>query len=751
MQDKSTIAYPPLSPPSATDNTPLSTWLQEQRASTQYQIPPNFALSKIHKESTKMLMRQGVNIESSTICSCCGEIAHAPQFPICAKSSQFAYYGFGISLFYTLVKYLSVVVMLLLLILGLYMRNIYRIGGRISDILLASENDMKFNIISQFSIGGLKSTEAYMNISMYGFILLLTLYFSWNTLRKLMSEQENKLTSKNLSPSQYTLILQGLPGNVTEDGIRKCLISKGNMGEISRVVLTYPGVNDYLRLKTRLLQLEMMKSRIEGYRNIYARKFYEKSGYSMNIQDLGHIYPPGRCKNYEILCQDLGKLRANIVNMELKLGAPKSKKGNIAFVTCSSTGFCDYLLDKYEVSEWEYVCKCRGLKYEGSTIKVDRAPEPEEIIWENLSYSRRSKFWRKLVAMVYISGISSMCWLPILALTTAKELGVRDKSSPLGMLGSISISIFVMIVNTILEQSIQRFTSFERHYTHTELEVALISRMSLATSFNTIFVPFIIQFFLQGIHFTKGGFVNYIFSTWVTLGIIKPTVSIVDPGYIFHRIKAWWGCRGECLLTQQEANELYTPPAQNWPAKYSHVLLLMLYSVAYMLYFPPGVIVTLVGLGYNYWVQKILMLRRYRKPVRYSARLPIYCTQFMYLFIITLVVTTICFSVRYLPPSLSFFSWIKCIGWILLYPCIFLVIVAFLWVFRVFCGERGIFGYFLPGNILQTERSRKYKEVKYPIDMFGMSDYMALNPCTREKALMEFNTRVKETTSTTYQ
>lgn len=101
---------------------------------------------------------------------------------------------------------------------------------------------------------------------------------------------------------------------------------------------------------------------------------------------------------------------------------------------------------------------------------------------------------------------------------------------------------------------------------------------------------------------------NTIWMNWLSLAMVSPILAFIDPVNLFRMFKIWREKRtGEnCELTQREANKMMEPMEVYFPALYAQVGALMFYTSFYILIFPPGIIITIVGLFAYYWVQKVI-------------------------------------------------------------------------------------------------------------------------------------------------
>jgi len=79
---------------------------------------------------------------------------------------------------------------------------------------------------------------------------------------------------------------------------------------------------------------------------------------------------------------------------------------------------------------------------------------------------------------------------------------------------------------------------------------------------------------------------------------------------------------GEHVRPLFELHSALEPYAINIPTKFAQTIAILLYTSFYAIFFPPGIIFTLVGLLFHYWIGKVslsaytqyLMINRYKVP-----------------------------------------------------------------------------------------------------------------------------------------
>jgi uncharacterized membrane protein (DUF485 family) len=99
----------------------------------------------------------------------------------------------------------------------------------------------------------------------------------------------------------------------------------------------------------------------------------------------------------------------------------------------------------------------------GVTIIADKAPEPTDILWENLHTSTLNKMRRRLTTTVISTFLIAICFGIIIAISIEKKNIANSIStnnvSTIAL--SVVIAILLMIINQLLGISTRKFSTYE--------------------------------------------------------------------------------------------------------------------------------------------------------------------------------------------------------------------------------------------------------------------------------------------------
>lgn len=282
-------------------------------------------------------------------------------------------------------------------------------------------------------------------------------------------------------------------------------------------------------------------------------------------------------------------------------------------------------------------------------IRIDPAPEPDEILWENLKYDFKKQTKMKMVtiAAVAIILMLSFCMifgLKYLAYTIKKQYkgDLITVTNPDGtsyqkyrelsteedaQLQFISIVIFACakVVNKIIDAVVAKLAVFERMYTKSILYTSAIQKIVLSQFLNTSVLIVIVHYFLKGDE-------RYVFwgsgSLLVDIWYLMVFYSIVLPCFYIFNIPIFWNALKKCRLkrsqntsryTQQQANKIYEGVPCNPVRSYSDIYQIILTSLFFAPVFPMGVGILMGSLCIVYWVEKFYLLRLHSKPIALQA------------------------------------------------------------------------------------------------------------------------------------
>ncbi len=98
--------------------------------------------------------------------------------------------------------------------------------------------------------------------------------------------------------------------------------------------------------------------------------------------------------------------------------------------------------------------------------------------------------------------------------------------------------------------------------------------------------------------------------------------------------------RANCTMTQSELNKLFEQPQLNFSLKYCSKIKSFYVSCFFFYILPIGPFITLLFMLVQYWVDKYLILRRYKKPPRLGKELSLSLAEKLEIGLVLLVAGT---------------------------------------------------------------------------------------------------------------
>ena len=278
-----------------------------------------------------------------------------------------------------------------------------------------------------------------------------------------------------------------------------------------------------------------------------------------------------------------------------------------------------------------HICCCCIDKTKNKTserIRVHLAPEPEDVIWENMEFTVFQRFYR--IVFIYCLSISLiLITLLIVYQLNEKQKDIEEKNwnELLKYIGSFAISIIISILNIILEIIMKTFTKMEKPKSMTSYYLSYSIKLSIFTFVTSAFVPFLSNYFSGRLQkHNNATLVNNMFFLFLTNSFLKPIIWTINIPLIIKKIRIFFIERkidpnSMHFKTQKELNDLYEYPDMDIASKYSYITMTLLMSMFYLPIFPFGVTFSLLGLILAYFLEKYNFTHNYKRPEMLNERL----------------------------------------------------------------------------------------------------------------------------------
>jgi hypothetical protein len=297
--------------------------------------------------------------------------------------------------------------------------------------------------------------------------------------------------------------------------------------------------------------------------------------------------------------------------------------------------------------------------FEGRMIKIEPAPEPSDIIWENLTvgfWVRLTKKFKTFIVTLALIGLSFFVVLSIKiyeynVYADSGKKHISNKENIKIKMISFMLSASIMILNQIIGYFIRYFSRYEKPHTWTNYNVSVFHKLVLSTTVNTIGLLVLINSYdIQKGYTGASGIDIHWFSNDYGLptdlssllmidAFVVPLVLIFNPVYLLQLWKRKKVINGKLFLTQYQANLLWTNPEMDVAQRLARYVRTFLVILFFSPVFPLGLLLGVVCIAIQYWTDKYLLLRRYCRPKNYGKDMTIAVIRW-------LPICLLCFTVK---------------------------------------------------------------------------------------------------------
>ena len=271
-------------------------------------------------------------------------------------------------------------------------------------------------------------------------------------------------------------------------------------------------------------------------------------------------------------------------------------------------------------------------------VRVSRAPEPDDIYWENLETSKTSRRWRKrlsytLLALLVLIGAA------LLYTARFSQINVHQHSSMLASDGLIPTQRFfgnlaisgaavgtTQLVNLVINAVTLELVHRERHPTRSAFEKASFTKLILAYSLNTVVVPiavsqvtlydpidgsfiFYVNLRITQAWYESGGVVFQAAILIISTAIVTDFLKVAPLQELFQR-----HVLGRYASSQIKLNRLWAPPPMALGSMYAETYRTLVLGMVYAPIYPPAFFLTALALFLTFFCTKFAIAHWYMRP-----------------------------------------------------------------------------------------------------------------------------------------
>ena len=256
-------------------------------------------------------------------------------------------------------------------------------------------------------------------------------------------------------------------------------------------------------------------------------------------------------------------------------------------------------------------------------ISVYLAPEPEDVIWENMEFTSFQRLYRIIIVYSLSFILISGAFLAVYYLNNIQK-GI-SYNGILKYIASFSITIVISILNIFLEIIMKFFTKIEKQTSKTKYYLSYSIKLTIFTFTTSAIVPFLSDYLNKSNEKNDDLITNMIF-LFLTNSFLTPAVWTLNISLIIKKIRIYFIERKSMpdymhFKTQKELNDLYEYPDMDIASKYSYLYKTILMTMFYLPKFPLGVLISLLGLVFAYFLEKYNFTHSYKRPEMLNEKL----------------------------------------------------------------------------------------------------------------------------------
>ncbi|CAG9310778.1 unnamed protein product [Blepharisma stoltei] len=598
--------------------------------------------AKRHRNARKVMkIEEAMDDPKCEKCMCCGLPVEAQPFSLCSSLHEFNELGPGFPLFYWVIKY-----SVLMLMFGFFLVGIACLISNVdadSGDQWGNNNDSWAIKASAGNQGSNKSIiprwQSILHI-VYMIVILISYYF----LKADLARKEEDIDMSITSPSDYTILVSGLGKDFIEEELKIFIEEHGRDDNLSAKVVKINIPYDITHYIEATRKAEYCKH------ELFHLELYQKE----HPNEVPAIKTCGCCKRKIDTAENLKK-QLNAAQEEIDKFEEESKdlKNKLligkAFVTFDSQIEARLVVKRYGksfVSQfWSHlvdsacgaICKEKFMfKFKNRNISAEMAPEPSDIIWQNMSFSFKNRL-KNILATYFITLLALCASFGMIYGCTIYQRKVKDDASHQDLstsdewkirLNAMWPAVGIVLINFILGRCVRYFTSYEKYHTFTSYNASVAIKLTIVQFLNTAIISLIANYDWESYWFTSEGLAVNITYIFFSNSFIGPLIYVFSPMVCIKGIKRSLARRDK-MLTQGEANAIFDPPQVDMAQRHANIMKTILLTFCYVTIIPEAFLISSAGIVFEYWVNKYMLITRHCRPIRLSGHLTMLMVKFI--------------------------------------------------------------------------------------------------------------------------
>ena len=280
-----------------------------------------------------------------------------------------------------------------------------------------------------------------------------------------------------------------------------------------------------------------------------------------------------------------------------------------------------------------YLCRCLIDKKKLNTyrkrqrMKIHLAPEPEDVMWENMEFTFCQRF-KRIIIIYSLTILLIICAFQIVFILNKLQgsIKVENWDIILKYSASFSISIVISILNAFLQFILRIFTQMEKQKCKSNYYLSYSIKLTIFTLTTSAVVPFLSNYLNQiykGLEYNNKTLINNMLMIFLVNSFFTPLIWTLNISLIIKKIRIYFIEKNQYMhfKTQKELNDIYELPDMNIAMKYSYLAKTILMTMFYLPIFPIGVPISLLGLIMAYFLEKYNFTHHYKRPEMLNQKL----------------------------------------------------------------------------------------------------------------------------------
>ncbi|EAR89313.2 phage head-tail family protein, putative (macronuclear) [Tetrahymena thermophila SB210] len=592
-------------------------------------IPGDISKAEMHRGASKIGREAQVNeigiVENLQICQCCGQFVQKEHLSIKHDILQLSFLGSGYPMYFEFLKFCIILQTILFFLNGLYGLLTNGAFGtaclsqeEINNLSHDIQNDQCYwNWITVVSLGNKSEQKVLLQIQSY--LNLISIFIIILLFQKFRLKQRNidiDCDENDVQANDYTILCSNIPKKIEYNGD--------------------PEKFDYPEILKEYFQTHLLPGKeIEIFQVGLCFDCDEIISYKLKLDSLN-------IEKQILILQgkDVSDLNNKILDLQQKKKAMESmycERLSQEFIEKNFTGYAYIIFqreqDKEEVIQHyhqnSYIDqiilqqKNNTFKYYGQEISIQQAPDPNNIHWKSLKYSRVQKLTRRVLSFVLTAILLGTSLSIIMGLNFAQNHVDDDNKHQEYSVGvsliSIAISICISILNPILRKIIVYLAKNQGLSTRTQVFISIAIRTALAQFLMSSILLILTQVLIvksgniYGKIFSRGGLALNINTVFLTQMVISNGMKLIHIDYLknYLAIKLIKKYSHKLnLISQQQLNSLFEYPEFEIEIEYARNLETVYSVLFYAPVFPLVLIWGIMTIFLRYWIDKYNLMHK---------------------------------------------------------------------------------------------------------------------------------------------